>query len=181
MNYIPCLVTLDGGRCIPVCYICMVMSNNPYIISIIPGNDNHYGSALHVEPSYSINQFQCPHYGTDDLWCLKYGANEAKEFDESLSFLHDRLLMAEVHQYHEAGMLEANYKADTKKLEDCMWAAGIMKEASVQCLEPANALAHIKVGVAELVQQCKQQEQQGPPSINNPYSDCNVYHRHCLT
>ena len=47
-------------------------------------------------------------------------------------------------------MLEASYKADIKKLEDRMWAAGTMKEASVHCLEHANALACIEVGVTEL-------------------------------
>ena len=32
-------------------------------------------------------------------------------------------------------MLEVSYKADIKKLEDRMWAAGTMKEASVCHLE----------------------------------------------
>ena len=131
-------------------YICMVMSNNPYVIGIVPGDNNHYGLALHTEPCYDIDQLQCPRYHTDDLWHLKYRADKAEEFDEALSFLHDHSLTAEVHHYHKARMLEASYKADIKKLEDCMWAAGTMKEASVCCLEQANALAHIKVGVAEL-------------------------------
>ena len=126
------------------------MSNDPYIISIVPGDNNHYGSVLHAEPSYDIDQFQHPHYGTDDLWCLKYGANEVEEFNEALNFLHDCSLTAEVHWYCEARMLEASYKADIKKLEDRMWAAGTMKEASVRRLEQANALARIEVGVAEL-------------------------------
>ena len=126
------------------------MSNDPYVIRIVPGDDNHYGSALHAEPCYDIDQFQCPRYHTNDLWCLKYGADEAEEFNEALAFLHDQLLTAEVHRYHEAGMLEASYKADIKKLEDHMWAAGTMKEASVHRLERANALACIEVGVTEL-------------------------------
>ena len=66
-------------------------------------------------------------------------------------------------------MLEASYKADIKKLEDRMWAAGTMKEASVRRLERANALARIEVGVAELRRRRAQRERQ--PSINNPYSD----------
>ena len=66
-------------------------------------------------------------------------------------------------------MLEASYKADIKKLEDRMWAAGTMKEASVHRLEHANALAHIKVGVAEPRRRQAQRERQ--PSINNLYSD----------
>ena len=111
------------------------MSNNPYVIGIIPGDDNHYGSALYAEPSYNINQFQRPHYGMDNLWHLKYGANEVEEFDEALSFLHDCSLTVEVHHYCKAGMLEAKYKEDIKKLEDGMWAAGMMKEASVCHLE----------------------------------------------
>ena len=88
-NYVPCLVTLDGGRRVPARYICMVMSNDPYVISIVPRDDNHYGSALHTEPCYDINQFQHPRYHADDLWRLKYGADEAEEFDNALSFLHD--------------------------------------------------------------------------------------------
>ena len=66
-------------------------------------------------------------------------------------------------------MLEASYKADIKKLEDRMWAAGTMKEASVCRLERANTLAHIEVGVAELQRWRAQRKRQ--PSINNPYSD----------
>ena len=168
-NYVPCLVTLDGGRCVPACYVHVVMSNDPYIISIVPGDDNHYGLALHAEPCYDIDQFQCPCYHTNDLWHLKYGVDEAEEFDEALSFLHDHLLTAEVHRYHEAGMLEVSYKADIKKLEDRMWAAGTMKEASVRHLERANALAHIEVSVAEL--RCRRAQRERQPSINNPYSD----------
>ena len=145
------------------------MSNDPYVIGIVPGDDNHYGSALHAEPCYDIDQFQRPRYHTDDLWRLKYGADEAEEFDEALAFLHDRSLTAEVHRYREAGMLEASYKVDIKKLEDRMWAAGTMKEASVRRLERANALAQIEVGVAELRRRRAQRERQ--PSINNPYSD----------
>ena len=135
LNYVPCLITLNGGRRVPVRYVRVVMSNDPYVIGIVLGDDNHYGSALHAEPCYDIDQFQCPCYHTDDLWRLKYGANEAEEFDEALSFLHDRSLTAEVHRYREARMLEASYKADIKKLEDCMWAVGTMKEASVHHLE----------------------------------------------
>ena len=66
-------------------------------------------------------------------------------------------------------MLEASYKVDIKKLEDCMWAAGMMKEASVRHLERANALVRIEVGVAELRRRQAQCERQ--PSINNPYLD----------
>ena len=126
------------------------MSNDPYIVGIVPGDNNHYGSALYAEPCYDINQFQCPHYHTDDLWHLKYRADEVEEFAEALSFLHDHSLTAKVHHYCEAGMLEVSYKEDIKKLEDCMWAAGMMKEVSVCRLEQANSLAHIEVGVAEL-------------------------------
>ena len=126
------------------------MSNDLYVIGIIPGDDNHYGLPLHVEPWYNINQFQRPRYHTDDLWHLKYRADEAEEFDKALSFLHNHSLTAEVHRYREAGMLEVSYKADIKKLEDRMWAAGMMKEASVCHLERANALARIEVGVAKL-------------------------------
>ena len=145
------------------------MSNDPYVIGIVPGDNNHYGSALHTEPCYDINQFQRPRYHTNNLWCLKYGADEAKEFDDALSFLHDQSLTAEVHRYREAGMLEASYKADIKKLEDRMWAAGTMKEASVRRLEQANTLASIEVSVAEL--RCRRAQHERQPSINNPYSD----------
>ena len=65
------------------------MSNDLYVIGIVPGDDNHYGSPLHAEPSYDIDQFQRPRYHTNDLWHLKYGADKAEEFDNALSFLHD--------------------------------------------------------------------------------------------
>ena len=155
-NYVPCLVTLNGGRRVPARYIHIVMSNDPYVISIIPGNNNHYGSVLHAKPSYDIDQFQHPHYGMDNLWHLKYRVDEAEEFNNALAFLHDHLLTAEVHCYHKAGMLEASYKEDIKKLENRMWAARTMKEASVCHLEHANALARIEVGVAKL-KWCREQ------------------------
>ena len=135
LNYVPCLVTLDGGRCVPACYIRVVISNDLYVIGIVPGDDNHYGSALHAEPCYDIDQFQHPQYHTDDLWHLKYRADEMEEFNKALSFLHDCSLTAEVHHYCKVRMLEVSYKADIKKLEDHMWAAGMMKEASVCHLE----------------------------------------------
>ena len=107
-NYVPCLVTLNGGRRVPARYIHVVMSNDPYVISIIPGDNNHYGSVLHAKPSYDIDQFQRPCYGMDNLWHLKYGVDEAEEFNNALAFLHDHLLTAEVHCYRKAGMLEAS-------------------------------------------------------------------------
>ena len=77
----------------------------------------------------------------------------------------------EVHHYCKAWMLEASYKEDIKRLENHMWAVGTMKEASVHRLKHANAWARIEVGVAELKQQCEQQEWQVMPSINNLYSN----------
>ena len=49
-------------------------------------------------------------------------------------------------------MLEVSYQEDIKKLKNRMWAAGTMKEVSIRRLKHANALARIKVGVAELKQ-----------------------------
>ena len=54
-NYVPCLVTLDGGRRVPARYVRVVMSNDPYVIGIVLGDDNHYGSALLLRHSRDVH------------------------------------------------------------------------------------------------------------------------------
>ena len=79
----------------------------------------------------------------DDLWRLKWGADNAAIFDTSLKYLGDRSLTAEVHRFREAGRIVAQYEEDIRRLETHKWEAGCLQDASISRLESANVLEQL--------------------------------------
>ena len=104
------------------------------------------------------DQGECPQYIHDDLWRFKYGTNKRAWFNSALEFLHDFLLTAAVVCFSEASHLFFLYQEEVCKIEECMWEAGQLKDASVHILEGAKTLNRIKEAVEELDQRAVPQQ-----------------------
>ena len=124
------------------------MGPDPHVIGIIPGDCSQYGGPLHAIPDHG--QEVRPRYAPDDLWRFKYGADERGRFDNALNHIHDLSLIAEVARYHEASRLFHLYQEEIHKIEERMWEAGQLQDASARRLEGANALYRIEEVAEEL-------------------------------
>ena len=100
-----------------------------------------YGAPLYAQPDYDI--LKCPRYGTDDVWCLWWGADNVAIFDTSLAFLGDHTLTAKIHHFRESGWVIAELHADIEWLKNWKWQAGCIQEVSIHHLEHANALEQL--------------------------------------
>ena len=103
---------------------------------------------MHAIPDH--DQGERPRYAHNDLWRFKYGADEKARFDNVLEHIHDHLLTAEVARFREASCLFFNYQEDICKIEERMWEAGQLKDASARRLEGANMLDRIEAAAEEL-------------------------------
>ena len=147
-NYVPCVVTNSKGTGVPAQYTRVIMGPDPHVIGIIPGDRNQYGGPLYTLPDH--DQGERPWYTQDDLWHFKYGANEQAQFNNALEHIHDLSLTAEVTHFREASCLFFIYQEEVRKIEERMWEAGQLKDASAQRLEGANALDRIEAAAEEL-------------------------------
>ena len=86
----------------------------------------------------------------NDLWRFKYGADERAWFDNTLEHIHDLSLTTEVARFHKASRLFFVYQEEVRKIEEHMWEAGQLKDASARRLEGANALDRIEAAAEEL-------------------------------
>ena len=126
------------------------MGPDPHVIGIIPGDRSQYGGPLYAIPDHG--QEERPRYAHDDLWRFKYGADERARFDNALDRIHDLSLIAEVTRFHEASHLFHMYQEEIRKVEERMWEAGQLQDASARRLEGANALDRIEAAAEELDQ-----------------------------
>ena len=92
----------------------------------------------------------CPQYAHDNLWCFKYGAGKQAQFDNALEHIHDLLLTAEVTHFREASHLFFVYQEEVRKVQERMWEAGQLRDASAHRLEGANVLDRIEAAAEEL-------------------------------
>ena len=67
-----------------------------------------------------------------------------------LEYIHNLSLTAEVEWFQEASHLFFNYQEEFHKIEERMWEAGQLKDASTRRLEGTNALNRIKAALQEL-------------------------------
>ena len=114
------------------------MGTDPRVIGRVRGSSTDYGAPLYAWPDYDM--LERPRYGTDDVWRLRWGADDAAIFDMSLAFLRDRTLTAEIHRFRESGRIIAELDADIAWLENQKWEVGCIQEASICCLKSANTL-----------------------------------------
>ena len=157
VNFMPCVITNSEGRGVPAWYTRVIMGPDPHVIGIIPGNRSQYGGPLHALPDHDLGEW--PRYTHDDLWRFKIGADEKVRFDNALEYIHDLLLTAEVVQFREASRLFFVYQEEIRKIEECMWEAGQLRDASTRRLEGANTLNRIEAALQELDHQMAAREE----------------------
>ena len=124
------------------------MGPDPYVIGIIPRDTSQYGGPLYAIPDH--DQGEHPWYAQDDFWHFKFGADDFDRFELALEHISDLSLTAEVTRYHEASCLFFQYQEEIRKIEECMWQAGQLKDASGRRLEGANALHRIEEALVDL-------------------------------
>ena len=148
VNFVPCVVTNNEGRSVPARYTRVIMGPDTHVIGIIPGDRSQYGGPLHAIPDHG--QEERPRYAHDDLWRFKNSADERARFDNALNHIHDLSLIAEVARYREASHLFHMYQEEVRRIEEHMWEAGQLQDASARRLEGANALDRIEAAAEEL-------------------------------
>ena len=104
------------------------MGPDPHIIGIIPGDWSQYGGPLYGLPDH--NQGEHPWYIHDDLGCFKYSADKRAWFNNVLKHLHALSLTAKVTHFRKVSCLYFVYQEDVHKIEEHMWEAGQLKDAS---------------------------------------------------
>ena len=148
VNFVPCIVTNCKGRGVPAWYTRVIMGPDPHVIGIILGDRSQYGGPLYALPDHDLGER--PQYAHDDLWCFKLGSDEKVHFDNALEYIHDLSLTVEVARFREASHLFFVYQEEICKIEEHMWEAGQLKDASARRLEGANALNRIEAALQEL-------------------------------
>jgi hypothetical protein len=71
-------------------------------------------------------------------------------FDNALTFIHDHALIAEVYRFCQASMAITQYQHNIEQIQECMWEAGALMEASTRRIEGANAINQIEDATEEL-------------------------------
>ena len=76
-----------------------------------------------------------------------------------MDHIHDLSLIAEVARFREASRLFHMYQEEIRKIEERMWEAGQLQDASAWRLEGANALDRIEAAAEELDQRAVPRQQ----------------------
>jgi hypothetical protein len=146
-NYVPCLISLEGGQQVPATYVRVVMSIDPQVIGRRDGDEAEYGGPVHVQPNFGA---EASRYAPDDLGRFKANAPESEAFDNVLTFIHDRALIAEVYRFRQASMAVTQFQHNIEQIQECMWQAGALMEAAARRLEGANSINRIEDAMEEL-------------------------------
>ena len=147
-NYVPCIVTDNRGRGVPARYTKVIMGPDPHVIRIIPGDNSQYGGPLYAIPDHDLGEH--PWYAPDDFWRFKYGADDFDQFEAALDHIGDLSLTAKVMHYRESSRLFFQYQEEIRKIEERLWQAGQLKDASGHQLEGANTLHRIEEALVDL-------------------------------
>jgi hypothetical protein len=146
-NYVPCLISLEGGRQVPATYVRVVMSIDPQVIGRREGDEAEYGGPVHAQPDFGA---EASRYAPDDLGRFKANAPESEAFDNALLFIHDRALIAEVYRFRQASMAVVQFQRNIEQIQERMWQAGALMEAAARRLEGANSINRIEDAMEEL-------------------------------
>jgi hypothetical protein len=146
-NYVPCLISLEGGRQVPATYIRVVMSIDPQVIGRRDGDEAEYGGPVHAQPDFGA---EASRYAPDDLGRFKANAPESETFDNALTFIHDRALIVEVYRFRQASMAVVQFQRNIEQIQEHMWQAGALMEAAARRLEGANSINRIEDAMEEL-------------------------------
>jgi hypothetical protein len=146
-NYVPCLISIEGGRQVPATYVRVVMSIDPQVIGRRDGDTAEYGGPVYAQPDFGV---EASRYAPDDLGRFKANAPESEAFDNALTFIHDRALIAEVYRFRQASMAVTQYQRNIEQVQERMWQAGALMEAAARRLEGANSINRIEDAMEEL-------------------------------
>ena len=124
------------------------MGPDPHVIGIIPGDSSQYGGPLYAVPDHDLGER--PWYAQDDFWRFKYGSDDLDRFNSALEHISDLSLTAEVMHYREASHLFFQYQEEIRKIEERLWQAGQLKDASGRRLEGAYTLHRIEEALVDL-------------------------------
>ena len=124
------------------------MGPDPHVIGIIPGDSSQYGGPLYAIPNH--DQGDRPQYAQDDFWRFKYSADDFDRFESALEHISDLSLTAKVARYREASCLFFQYQEEICKIEERLWQAGQLKDASGHRLKGANVLHRIEEALVDL-------------------------------
>ena len=124
------------------------MGPDPHVIGIIPGDSSQYRGPLYAVPNH--DQGERPQYAQDDFWRFKYGADNFDWFESALKHIGNLSLTAEVARYCESSRLFFQYQEEICKIEERLWQAGQLKDASGHRLEGANTLHRIEEALVDL-------------------------------
>jgi hypothetical protein len=123
------------------------MSINPQVIGRRDGDEAEYGGLLYAQPDFGA---EAPRYVADDLGLEPANVPEVEAFDEALMLIHDRALVVEVYCFRQSSMAITQYQCDIELIQECMWEAGALMEASTRRLEGANSINRIENAMEEL-------------------------------
>jgi hypothetical protein len=146
-NYVPCLISLEGGRQVPATYVRVVMSINPQVIGRRDGDEAEYGGPVYAQPDFGA---EASRYAPDDLGRFRANAPESEVFDNVLVFIHDRALIAEVYRFRQASMAVTQFQHNIEQIQERMWEAGALMEGAAHHLEGANSINRIEDAMEEL-------------------------------
>ena len=129
-------------------YTRVIKGADPHVIGIIPGDNSQYGGPLYAVPDH--DQGERLRYAQDDFWRFKYSADDFDRFELALEHIGNLSLTAEVTRYREASHLFFQYQEEICKIEERLWQAGQLKDASGRRLKGANALHRIEEALVDL-------------------------------
>jgi hypothetical protein len=72
------------------------MSIDPQVIGRRDGDEAKYGRPVYAQPDFGA---EASRYAPYDLGRFKANAPESEAFDNALTFIHDRALIAEVYRF----------------------------------------------------------------------------------
>jgi hypothetical protein len=123
------------------------MSIDPQVIGRRDGDEAEYGGPVHAQPDFGA---EASRYAPDDLGRFKANAPESEAFDNALTFIHDRALIAEVYRFRQASMAVVQFQRNIEQIQERMWQAGALMEAAARRLEGANSINRIEDAMEEL-------------------------------
>jgi hypothetical protein len=75
-NYVPCLISLEGGQQVPATYVRVVMSIDPQVIGRRDGDEAEYGGPVHAQPDFGA---EASRYAPDDLGRFKANCHDTMD------------------------------------------------------------------------------------------------------
>jgi hypothetical protein len=149
-DYVPFQIADVHGRLWPARWTQVVMADDPYVMGFQIGDDSLYRDRVFAEPDYDVASR--PTYAQEDLIMFRVGFEGACHVDAAVHHIGDLSLKVELHRWRSMGRAIAEHQIALKKLEDRIFEAGQIRQASQRRLEMANAMEQIEKQMNESVE-----------------------------